>query len=185
MNSLIPLLSSLALHADSFATSLSAGTQKLPLKKKLLLVFSMSFFQASLPLVALLSMKLLDPWIPSLHQMDHWIAFALLHYFGIEMLLDSRKPSEKLTPLSYKKILLLALATSIDAFAFGLSAPSLKLQPLPLFLSIFLSGILLLPLGIYWGEKGQKRFNTYALATGGLILIGLGWNILLQHIYFT
>ena len=178
---------SVALSMDSFTVSITCGLQKtLTRKRTFLLAFSFAFFQALLPmLVALLG----DAFALFMSQADHWIAFALLCIMGIKMVIDGRKfkLKEKVFDVSNPKvILLLSIATSIDAFIVGITfgIKWVFMQQCIAVLTIFLATFLFSLLGVRMGEKIHFVKPRFALVLGGVILILLGAKTLVEHLYF-
>jgi putative Mn2+ efflux pump MntP len=173
-----------SLSFDSFAVSVCSGLN-LPhirfFQAAKIAVF-LAFFQACMPLIGWLlgnSMKtLIEP-------VDHWIAFGLLSLIGGKMIIESFINSDSReikNPLHIRVILLLSLATSIDALAVGFSFATLIEKIL---LPIIIIGIVTLiasMLGILLGKKTGPTFNRYAEILGGLILIIIGSKILIEHI---
>ena len=109
---------------------------------------------------------------------DHWIAFTLLLYLGGKMIYDSTKEEEedgKFDPLCNRTLCGLGIATSIDALAVGISLAILK-SPLLLQASTF---------GVYFGNRFGKRIDLKLDLIGGLILIGIGTKILIEHVFFS
>lgn len=178
---------SVALSMDSFTVSITCGLQKtLTRKRTLLLAFSFAFFQALLPMLGAL---LGDAFALFMSQADHWIAFALLCIMGIKMVIDGRKFKlrEKVFDVSNPKvILLLSIATSIDAFIVGITF-GIKwafMQQCIAVSMIFLATFLFSLLGVRMGEKIHFIKPRFALVLGGVILILLGAKTLVEHLYF-
>ena len=121
---------------------------------------------------------------------DHWIAFALLAFLGIRMIREHFKDSEECSfdPTSLKVILTMAVATSIDALAVGISFAFTGFNSIDqLFSPLIIIGIASFVLstvgnliGIFFG----KRFNLRMELFGGLVLIGIGVKILVEHLFF-
>ncbi|MBX3192976.1 MAG: manganese efflux pump [Labilithrix sp.] len=142
-------------------------------------------FQALMPLLGWLLGDQLGGWVAA---WDHWIAFVLLGGIGLKMLYEARShdeddaPKQKDDPYALRDMLVLAIATSIDAFAAGITLPMLDL---PMALSVAMIGvttavlsILGLELGRTFGARLGKRFEIF----GGLVLIGLGVKTLIEHL---
>jgi putative Mn2+ efflux pump MntP len=116
---------------------------------------------------------------------DHWIAFILLFYIGSKMIYESSKEDEEkngYNPSKGSKLILLSIATSIDALAVGLSLAFLKVE---IFTPSLLIGIITATfsfLGVKIGRKFGKRYSQKAELLGGLILIGIGIKILIEHL---
>lgn len=186
------LLIAVALAMDCFAVSVVCGViiRRRETGLILRLAFLFGFFQALMPLIGwLLTSRFrqaLDAW-------DHWIAFGMLVFIGGKMVWDSfqEENSASLNPRGLKTQLALAVATSIDALAVGISYActgyaSLGQLSLPLTLiglvSFTLSVVGFL-LGARFGDIVNKKVRPELL--GGLILIGIGIKILIEHQAFT
>ncbi len=142
----------------------------------------MALFQAFMPLIGWLignSMKsLIEP-------VDHWIAFGMLSLIGGKMIIESFIGSETReikNPLHIKVILVLSLATSIDALAVGFSFAVLLDKILVAVLIIGSVTFVASMLGILLGKKTGPKINRYAEIIGGLILILIGLKILIEHL---
>lgn len=117
---------------------------------------------------------------------DHWIAFALLGFIGVSMVMEacSKKEEEQLDEsLDIKTMFLLAVATSIDALAVGITLAFLPDTNVPVAV-LFIGAItfLLSTLGVKIGNVFGERYKKKAEITGGVILILLGTKILLEHL---
>ena len=184
------LLIALALAMDCFAVSVVCGViiRKMENHTLLSLAFFFGFFQASMPLAGWF---LTSRFSRYLEAVDHWIAFAMLAFIGGKMIWDSFRPEEEssINPRNLKSQLLLAIATSIDALAVGISFACTgytSLQQLwhPLLvigIISFLMSILGFVLGVKFGSKVNEKVHPELL--GGIILIGIGIKILLEHLY--
>ncbi len=181
------LFLSVALSMDSFTVSITCGLQKTLTKKRtLLLAFSFAFFQALLPLLGAL---LGDAFSSIMSKADHWIAFALLFIIGLKMIMDGRnfKLKEKIFDVSsLKVIILLSLATSIDAFIVGISFSMMWtiMQQVIAILAIFVATFLFSFMGVKMGERVHFIKPRIALFLGGAILILIGVKTLIEHLYF-
>ena len=119
---------------------------------------------------------------------DHWIAFTLLLYLGGKMIYDSTKEEEedgKFDPLCNRTLCGLGIATSIDALAVGISLAILKS---PLLLQASTIGVVTFAIsafGVYFGNRFGKRIDLKLDLIGGLILIGIGTKILIEHLFFS
>lgn len=185
MDILTVFLLAIGLSFDSFAVSVCSGLNlpRIRFFQAVKIAIFLALFQAFMPLVGWLvgnSMKsLIEP-------VDHWIAFGLLSLIGGKMIIESLIRSEAReikNPLQIKVILMLSLATSIDALAVGFSFATLLDKIL---LAVFIIGavtFLASMLGILLGKKTGPKINRYAEITGGLILIFIGAKILIEHIY--
>lgn len=178
---------SIALSMDSFTVSITCGLQKTLTKKRtILLTFSFALFQALLPLLGAL---LGDAFGIFMSKADHWIAFALLFIMGLKMILEGRnfKLKEKIFDVSsLKVIILLSLATSIDAFVVGIGFSMMWTiwQQLIAVAVIFLVTFLFSFIGVKMGERVYFIKPRIALFLGGAILILIGVKTLIEHLYF-
>jgi len=117
---------------------------------------------------------------------DHWIAFGLLCLVGAKMILEStrQKPGEKKgDPTSGHVLLMLSIATSIDALAVGVSLAFLEASIEGPAMAIGTVTFLISSLGVYVGNKFGHFLGKRAEAVGGLILIAIGAKMLLEHIF--
>ena len=178
------LLIAVALSMDAFAVSVVTGASSKKLKARY--AFRMAaffgFFQAFMPLVGLSSSLLVRKYIESY---DHWIAFGLLLAVGVKMIYESFKlKSESINfdPAKISVLFVLSIATSIDAFAVGITLSFFTTAFLPTVLFIGLVTFLLSYLGIFIGTRIGHFFENKIQALGGLVLIAIGLKILLQHL---
>ena len=149
-------------------------------------MIKLEFFQALLPLLGAL---LGDAFSSIMSKADHWIAFALLFIIGLKMIMDGRnfKLKEKIFDVSsLKVIILLSLATSIDAFIVGISFSMMWtiMQQVIAVLAIFIATFLFSFMGVKMGERVHFIKPRIALFTGGAILILIGVKTLIEHLYF-
>ena len=116
-------------------------------------------------------------------QIDHWIAFILLGAIGINMIKEAFGENEELdNSLSYKKMFPLALATSIDALAVGITFAFLNIKIIPAISLIGLITFVLSAIGVKLGCKFGVKYKKKAEILGGVILVFLGIKILLEHL---
>ena len=114
---------------------------------------------------------------------DHWIAFALLLVIGGNMIKESFSEAEKLNDdFGFKTMVLLAVATSIDALAVGITFAFLQVRIVPAASLIGVTTFCLSALGIYIGHRFGARYKARAERVGGVILILIGVKILLEHL---
>lgn len=188
MNVFETIMIAFALAMDCFTISISCGIFQKKMGRQVWTMASVfGFFQALMPLLGWL---LVDLFRNEIEFLDHWIAFGLLFFIGVKMVLDGRKPkcSEcSFDPSKPFVLFTLAVATSIDALAvgfsmMGLGITSLKDLTFPLLIigavSFFLS-----VLGKFIGVKVGKCFNFPAEQMGGFILILIGTKVLVEHLY--
>lgn len=187
MEILMVIFLAIGLSFDSFAVSVCSGLNLPHIRflQAARIAVSLALFQALMPLVGWMignSIKdLIEP-------VDHWIAFGLLGLIGGKMITESILGTEEReirNPLLWKVILMLSLATSIDALAVGFSFATLLDK---IYLVAFIIGLVTFiasMLGILLGKKTGPRFNRYAEVMGGLILILIGIKILVEHLWFS
>lgn len=179
----------LALAMDCFAVSIASGIifKRVVWRPMLTMAFLFGFFQALNPLLGWWGADMCRNIIESV---DHWLAFAILGFLGVRMITESFKEEEKrrFNPRSYKVIFTLAIATSIDALAVGISfscmgyhtAASLCYPLAIIFLVSFVLSIIGLALGLKFGNGFAKRLR--AEMWGGIILLFIGGRVLFEHL---
>ena len=113
---------------------------------------------------------------------DHWIAFVLLAAIGAGMIREAKKAEELDDDLSFRTMLMLAVATSIDALAVGITFAFLSVRILPAAGLIGATTFLLSALGVYIGNIFGLKYKAKAELAGGVILIFIGLKILLEHL---
>jgi putative Mn2+ efflux pump MntP len=172
------------LAMDAFAVSIASGfaIKNLKLNKALKIAFSFGLFQAFMPLLGWLAGLSLRNFIS---EIDHWIAFGLLSLIGIRMIYESLKleaKAKEIDPLNPYVLLVLSIATSIDALAVGLTFAFLKVVIVTPVVIIGAVTFLLSLLGILIGNKLGHFFEKKIEFIGGLILIAIGIKILIEHL---
>ncbi len=180
------LLLALGLSMDAFAVSVCKGlsVKKAGLRECAICGSWFGGFQAVMPVAGFfLGAAFLD----KIQAVDHWVAFGLLAVVGINMLKEAMDqkaaPEEENGDLSAKEMLLLAVATSIDALAVGISLA--MVGSVNIVTSAILIGAVtfgLSALGVKLGNHFGNRFQKKAQITGGIILILLGTKILMEHL---
>lgn len=178
-------LLAVGLSMDAFAVSVCKGLamKKCTARKAMICGVWFGGFQALMPLIGYLLGSNFEKYITAI---DHWIAFVLLGIIGGSMLMEacSKKEEEELDEsLDVKTMFLLAIATSIDALAVGITLaflPDTNISAAVIFIGIitFLLSSCGVKIGNVFGEKYKKK----AEITGGVILIALGLKILLEHL---
>ncbi|MCI5944305.1 MAG: manganese efflux pump MntP family protein [Eubacterium sp.] len=171
------------LSMDAFAVSVCKGLSVSGLKKKHMLTVGLYFggFQALMPLIGYFLGAHFRKLIVS---MDHWIAFFLLGLIGVNMIRESIGEEEEGIDDSFavKAMLPLAIATSIDALAVGVTFAFLNVQIVPAILFIGVTTFALSIIGIIIGNIFGSRFKSWAEMAGGIVLILMGVKILLEHL---
>ena len=191
MNFIALIFTGFALSMDAFAVSITKGMTIKNLKKSTALKMALAFglFQGGMPLLGWILGISFESYIKSI---DHWIAFILLGFIGFNMIkgfFEDKKEESELefsataddVDLSNKEIIMLAIATSIDALAVGISFAFLNVNIIPASLIICIITFLVCAVGAFIGNKVGDIFNGYAELVGGVILILIGFNILNEH----
>jgi putative Mn2+ efflux pump MntP len=183
------VLIAVALAMDCFTVSVVSGviTRRNKWGSVLRMAFLFGLFQALMPLIGWLAIHYFQA---SVVAFDHWIAFGLLAVIGIKMIKDAFSPEEEdhMDPTLLRTQLLLALATSIDALAVGISLSctgyeALSQLTVPLLVIGLVSFVFSIAghlLGVRFGEVVARRWKPELV--GGIILIGIGIKILLEHL---
>ena len=175
------LLIAVGLSMDAFAVSICKGLSLRGLKAKHAALVGLYFggFQALMPV---LGWALGTRFEHVIESVDHWIAFALLLVIGLSMIREAGKAEELDDDLSVRTMLMLAVATSIDALAVGVTFAFLQVRILPAAGLIGVTTFLLSALGVYIGHIFGLKYRAKAEIAGGVILIGIGLKILLEHL---
>ena len=176
------LLIAVGLSMDAFAVSVCKGlsVKKLEPRHALLVGLYFGGFQALMPVLGWLLGYRFETLITGV---DHWIAFVLLELIGGNMIRESFSEEEELNDdFGFKTMLLLAVATSIDALAVGITFAFLSVKILPAAGTIGITTFLLSAVGITIGRAFGARWKSRAELAGGVILILIGLKILLEHL---
>ena len=175
------LLIAVGLSMDAFAVSICKGLSLKNLKKRHATLVGLYFggFQFLMPVLGWALGYRFEHVIVSV---DHWIAFGLLTVIGVSMIREARHADELDDDLGFKTMLLLALATSIDALAVGVTFAFLQVRILPAASLIGVTTFLLSFVGVYIGHLFGLRYKAKAEIAGGVILIFIGVKILLEHL---
>lgn len=174
-----------ALAMDSFSVAIANGltTKKFHISKAIKIGVFFGFFQAIMPVIG---------WYAGIHvldlisEIDHWVAFALLAVIGSRMIYESTKnENEKIiSSLTFRVLLILSIATSIDALAVGLSITILGISIVTLAITTGIITFTLSFFGVYIGGKFGHILQNKVEPLGGIILIMIGLRILLEHLGF-
>lgn len=184
MSVLTLLLISLGVSADAFAVSLGKGLQMRVVRVRDAAAIAVTFglFQAGMPLLGWLFGRSLRSYIT---EVDHWVAFVLLGLIGAKMIWEALHPDEageEQDGVPLRELLLLGLATSVDALAVGISFAFLDVDILGAVAVIGVVTALLSLVGVWLGHRAGVRWRGPAEVVGGLILILIGTRILLDHL---
>ena len=176
------LLTGFALSMDAFAVSVTKGMtlKKINLSIATKIAFLFGLFQGVMPLIGWLFGMNFELYIRSI---DHWIAVVLLSFLGIKMIIEAIKndDNDNSTYLDNKELIILSIATSIDALAVGVTFAFLNIDIIPICVSIGVITFLVCFIGVLIGKKIGSVFKNYAQIIGGIILILIGLNILNEH----
>ena len=178
-------LTGIALAMDAFAVSICKGIKMPRLRKSHIVIIAVFFggFQMLMPLIGWL---LGSQFVQYISKFDHWIAFALLAFIGVKMAIESFKHEEEEcckceSKLDLKELVVLAIATSIDALAVGITFalyPDINILP-----SISIIGIVTFVIcagGVVIGHKFGAKFKSKAELLGGIVLVIIGLKLLIE-----
>jgi len=183
MGILLILLISVSLSMDSFAVAIANGlTQyKVSISKTFQIALSFAIFQALFPYIGWLAGQ---SAINLINEVDHWVAFILLLIVGMKMIYDGIRHSEATGPKELKLNLIIAqsIATSIDAFVIGISLAILNEAILIPVITIGVTTFLFSFLGVQLGKMIGNKIGKSVAIFGGIVLIGIGTKILLEHL---
>ena len=180
------LLLAVGLSADAFAVALGKGLhlRRFNLINAAIIAFVFGLFQALMPLIGYL---VGSAFSASIESVDHWIAFGLLALVGGKMLWEAFHGEEDhevdVDRINYRELLVLAVATSLDALAVGISfafLPNIAVGWVLLLIGI--TTFVISFAGVLIGHKVGRRFGKPAEIAGGVILILIGLNILAEHL---
>ena len=175
----------LGLAMDAFAVAIAASIVlgKVSARQIFRLSFHFGLFQGLMPIIGWLAGMTVQQWIRS---WDHWIAFGLLAFIGGRAILSAWRGEEterkRLDPTKGLTLVFLSIATSIDALAVGLSFAALRITILGPVVVIAVTAAGMTILGIAIGARLGRRFGRQMEVVGGLILIGIGVRILVDHL---
>ena len=173
------------LAMDAFAVSICRGlkVKKVSWKYSVSTAFVFGLFQALMPLAGYLAGKQFESYITGI---DHWIAFGLLGIIGINLIKESfDKEDDDIScneDISFKELLLMGIATSIDALAIGVAFAFLKINIITAVIIIGIITFVLSLSGVYIGNLFGNKLKKGAEILGGVILIAIGIKILLEHL---
>lgn len=173
------------LSMDAFAVSICKGLSMPRLNPRHAAIIGLYFggFQALMPFIGYLLGSRFQEAITSY---DHWIAFILLSIIGFNMIREALNPEEESCDASvaFRDMLILAIATSIDALAVGVTFAFLQVQIVPAVSFIGVTTFVLSVIGVKVGNVFGIRYKARAEAVGGIILILMGCKILMEHLFF-
>lgn len=175
-----------SLAMDALAVAVVTSITMAPVSRRQIFRFSFHFglFQALMPVIGWMVGHSIVGYIA---EWDHWLAFGLLFFIGSRMIYGSLRgeegESDQIDPTRGFKLVFLSVATSIDALAVGLSFSFLKVDIIypALIIGVITSGLTLL--GMLVGNRIGLKYSKGMEIIGGLILIGIGINIVISHIF--
>ena len=177
------LITAIGLSMDAFAVAMCKGLSLRHYRARYALIVGLyfGFFQGIMPLIGYFLGINLSHMIEAY---DHWIAFILLAFLGGKMLYEafSAEEDETCDATDFKTMLVLSVATSIDALAAGISFAVLQMNIFSAVLVIGITTFLLSALGVKIGSVFGAKFKLGAEVAGGIILIGIGIKILIEHL---
>lgn len=181
------VVTAVALSMDAFAVSICKGlaTDKVRLRHMLTVGAWFGGFQGLMPLLGYIPVKLLGPVIEKyVTAVDHWIAFVLLGFIGGKMIVEAFDREGECTDcsLSFRVMLAMAVATSIDALAVGIT---IGLQSANIVLAVILIALItffLSAIGVKLGNVFGAKYKFVAELVGGITLVFIGVKILLEHL---
>ncbi len=177
-------LIAVGLSMDAFAVALckGLGMKKLNARNTAIIALFFGGFQALMPLIGWVLGRQFERYITTF---DHWIAFGLLALIGGKMIAETFEadscPTDGGDTLQLKRLTILAIATSIDALAAGLSFAFLQVSILPAVAFIGIVTFALSCVGVLAGHRFGLKFRKAAELAGGIVLILIGLKILLEH----
>ena len=177
------LLISIGLAMDAFAVSVCKGLamKKMSWKKAIIIGLYFGTFQAVMPVIGYFLGTTFERFITNV---DHWIAFILLVGIGINMVKEAfdKESENRNDNVDMKTMLVLSIATSIDALAIGITFACLKIHIVMPVITIGLITFMISVIGVKIGNRFGNKYEKKAEITGGVILILLGIKILLEHL---
>ena len=174
----------LGLSLDSFAVSLSCGVieSKIRFRNAMRIAFILALFQGGLTVLGFFLGSAVSDYIS---RYDHWLAFILLMVLGIRMIIGGMKGNSDQRPIDINRlpvVLTMAVGTSIDAFAVGISFAFLKVQIWTAWLIIGAITFLASMTAIRIGKSAGTRLGSRVEIVGGVILAVIGFRILAEHL---
>lgn len=171
---------------DAFAVSITSGIaiKRMHLGHAAVIGLFFGGFQAAMPLLGWMAGFRFSEWVKAV---DHWIACIILVFLGIKMIYESTKLEEKeqvSNPMEFRVLLMLAIATSIDALAVGVSLSFLQISILHPIMVIGTVTFVLSFAGTFIGNSFGHLLENKIEIAGGVMLIAIGLKILIEHLFF-
>jgi len=177
------LLIAVGLAMDAFAVAIAVSLKlpRISLRQVFRLSFHFGFFQFMMPILGWFGGIYIARWVAAF---DHWIAFGLLGFIGGKMIFESGQGKQRLEhrdPTRGWQLVILSIATSIDALAVGMSLALLDVSIWSTCIIIGIVASLFTIIGIQFGKMVKPSTAGRLESLGGLVLIGIGVKILLEH----
>ncbi|WP_294346377.1 manganese efflux pump MntP family protein [uncultured Clostridium sp.] len=185
MGTLELVLIAVGLSMDAFAVAVCKGLnmKKIDYKQAIIIALFFGGFQGLMPLIGWILGKQFESYITSI---DHWIAFGLLAFIGVQMIIEAIKgddeEKEQSSEIKIKELIALAIATSIDALAVGITFAFLQASIIPSISLIAIITFILSIVGVVIGNKFGAKYKSKAELAGGVVLVLIGLKILLEHL---
>ena len=185
MSLLEVFLIGVGLSMDAFAVSIGKGLgmRRIDYRTSFALAFSFGLFQALMPVLGWL---LASSFAQAIESVDHWVAFALLAIIGGKMILDAVRGDDdgggSTSTVTFSELMLLSVATSIDALAIGITFAALAVPPFPAVAIIGITTFAFSLGGVVLGNRFGSRYERPAGILGGVILIIIGIKVLVEHL---
>ncbi|MCC7074256.1 MAG: manganese efflux pump [Deltaproteobacteria bacterium] len=185
MLSLVVLAIGLSMDAMAVAAARGLAAERVRARDVALVAGTFGGMQALMPLLGWLAAERFRAMI---ERWDHWIAFVLLLFLGGKMLVEAWRGGDdddeetSADPFAPRAIVVLGIATSIDALAAGVTLPLLAMPPLAAVVTIGVTTTLLSSAGLYLGRRLGAVLGARLEMVGGLALIGVGTKILVEHL---
>ena len=184
MSFFLIVLIALGLTFDTFAVSVSTGisVQQIKFVQAIRVALILAVFQAIMPVLGWYAALQIKEYIV---EFDHWIAAGLLWIIGIKMIWESLKSEDTITqknPLKTTVIIVLAIATSIDALAVGISFGCLNVNMYVTTIIIGFTTFVVAMIGMLLGKNAGNIIGKRAEIIGGIMLITIGIKILIEHL---
>ncbi len=178
------LLVGIGLSMDAAAVAMSNGIcmDKPKFKTAFLIAFFFGLFQGIMPLIGYFAGSTFSNFISNI---DHWVAFGLLSVIGGKMVIDSFKDEKQECKfITIRLLIVQAIATSIDALAVGVTFAVMSVNILSAVSIIALTTFCISLASVYIGKKFGSFLESKAELLGGIILVGIGIKILIEHLFF-
>lgn len=186
MDLFVLIMIAVGLAMDAFAVSIGCGLTVPPPKRRngLKIAFFFSAFQAVMPIIGWGFGRF---FAANIEKIDHWIAFGLLCLIGSRMIynaLTSGECERVSNPANVKTLLMLSIATSIDALIIGVTFAFLQIHIITPVIIIGVITFVISSVGLLIGHKLGCYLEKRAEIFGGIVLIGIGIKILIEHLFF-